>query len=169
MTTRRQHYVWRHYLEAWQREDGLVYCSRNGKLLPPTNPKNIMVERDYYKLHRITRSDATFLKAFIESTGSAVLLRSHRNLVATLAHVAEANELIQSSDRASTPEKRYAQTLVIEIEEQLQGQIEEGALPLLEELRQKRTEFINISETAITFFHFIAHQYFRTKSRACSH
>ena len=163
MTTRIQHYVWRHYLEARQNEDGFIHCSRNGTMLPATNPRNIMAERDFYKLPHITKADVNFLKVFIGSTGVAVLRGSHRNLVGELAYVARANELIQSSDRTSTVEKRYVQDVVIEIEEKLQGQIEQDALPLLEELRKKRSGFVIVDEMAITFFHFLAHQYFRTK------
>lgn len=122
-----------------------------------------MAERDFYKLSQITEADASFLKAFIQLTGVSALRESHRNLVAVLAHIANANEIIQSSDLASLAEKRYAQTVAIEMEDELQGTIELHALPLLMELRQKRSEFINIDKTAIEFFHFLAHQYFRTK------
>lgn len=41
--------------------------------------------------------------------------------------------------------------------------MEHDAIPLLKELRQKQTKFIGSYEQAITFFHFIAQQYFRTK------
>ena len=162
MTTRMPHYVWRHYLEAWQNEDGLVHCSRRGEILPPTNPKNLMVERDFYKLSRITKEDAIFLEGFIRST-QATLRRSHRNLITAFAHIAHSNDLIQNSDRISFEEKRYAQRLVIETEDQLQGRIEQDALPILEALRHKKSEFVNVDGTAIQFFHFLAHQYFRTK------
>ena len=40
---------------------------------------------------------------------------------------------------------------------------EEAAIPILKELRQKRAGFINDYESAMTFFYFITHQYFRTK------
>lgn len=131
-------------------------------MLPPTNPKNLMVERDFYRLFRITEADARLLEALFQSTGTA-LRESHRNLIAALAHIANATDLIQSSDRTSTDEKRYAQTVAIEIEEQLQGQIEQDALPLLRALRHKRSEFVESDRTAGQFFHFLAHQYFRTK------
>ena len=163
MTSRNHHYVWLHYLKAWENEDGLVHSSRNGKVLPPTNPKNTMVERDYNKLPRITNSDVTFLKLSIESTGPAELRQSHRRFVDALAHIVQANEIIQSDDRFFADEKRYAQAVVVETVENLHSQIEQRALPLLEELRQKQTDFINIYESAMAFFHFIAHQYFRTK------
>ena len=73
------------------------------------------------------------------------------------------NDLIQNNDRTSLDEKCFAQRLVIEMEEQLQGQIEQDALPIIEELRHRRSEFVNVDRTAIQFFHFLAHQYFRTK------
>lgn len=163
MTTRIQHYVWRHYLEAWQDEDRLVHCSRNGKILPATKPRNIMAERDFYKLPRITRVDAEFLQALIGSTKAVELRESHLYLVNALARISTASELIKQSDRASAKEKRYAQDVVIEIEEKLHGQVEQEALPILDELRNRRSEFISTDESAIAFFHFIAHQYFRTK------
>ena len=95
-----------------------------------------MVERDFYKLSQITRSDADFLTAFVESRGSAPLIQTHRNLVAAFAHIANANQLIQNSDRVSATDKRFAEPIVIETEEKLQQQVEHDAIPLLKELRQ---------------------------------
>ena len=121
MTTRIQHYVWRHYLEAWQDQDGLVHCARNGEILPSTKPRNIMAERDFYKLPRITKVDADFLQALLGSTKSVELREVHRYLIKALAHISTASELIQRSERASAEEKRYAQGVVIEIEESYRG------------------------------------------------
>ena len=122
-----------------------------------------MVERDFYKLHRITTDDAGFLRSFIQRTGTAALRKSHQTLAAKLAYIAEVNELIQNSDDTSTAEKGYARRVVIETEEDLQTGAEQAAEPILEELRQKRAGFINDYEAAMTFFYFISHQYFRTK------
>ena len=164
VTPRRQHYVWRHYLSAWQNDAGLVHCSRNRRVLPPTNPINLMVERDYYKLARITKDDVACLETVIESTAPSALQDFHRSFVARLAHISAANEMIQNSTTATTDEKRSTEALVIQTEERLHSRIEQEALPLLEDLRQKRAEFVNDDTAAVTFFHFIAQQYFRTKS-----
>ena len=165
MTTRKPHYVWRHYLQPWEGEEGKLLYSRNGTVLPPTNPVNLMAERDFYRLPRITGADANFLEHFvIGPTESAELRESHRKLVTTFRYIPEANEIVQSSDLALPDEKRNSQAFVIVGEDMLQGQIEQSALLILDELRQKRTDFINNYETAMEFFRFIAHQYFRTKS-----
>ena len=122
-----------------------------------------MVERDFYKLPSITKADADFLKAFIRLTGPAELREIHSNLSMALERIATANQFIQSLEGTSTAEKRSAQSAVIEIIDNLHGQIEQSAIAYLEELRQKKTDFINNDDSAILFFHFIAHQYFRTK------
>ena len=163
MTTRRPHTVWRHYLETWRDENLLVHSSRNGEILPPTNPKKLMVHRDFYKLPQITKTDVTFLEAFIALHSSAALRESHRKLVASCAYISKANELILGSSHTSTAEKDFSQAAVIELEDNWQGQIERNALPLLKELRQKRTDFFNDYEATMHFFRFIAHQYFRTE------
>ena len=80
-----------------------------------------------------------------------------------MVHIVQANEMIQSGDRFFADEKRFAQAAVIETLENLHTQIEQEALPILEELRLKRTDFINNYESAMAFFRFIAHQYLRTK------
>ena len=71
MTIRNQHFVWRYYLEAWQNEDGLVISSRKGNILPPTNPRNLMAQRYYYKLSKFTSPDVVILSSFIESAPGA--------------------------------------------------------------------------------------------------
>ena len=161
MITRNQHFVWRHYLEGWKQENGLVNCLRNGKLFA-SNPRNVMAERDFYKLSRVTRSDVNFFLIWLQSNNQH-LKKVNLSLFISLARLANANELIQNQKSASSAEKSYAQTVVIETEEKLHGEIERRALPLLRELRQKRTEFLDNTESAIIFFNFIAHQYFRIK------
>ena len=164
MTTRKQHYVWVYYLQPWLEEEGKLHWSRNGEVLLPTSPGNVMAERDFYRLPRITSTDVNFLEHFIIGpTESRELQETHRNLVAAFWNIGEADQIIRGSDRASPAEKRFSQASVIKIEDDLQSQIEQHAEPILNELRQERTDFINNYEAAMKFFRFIAHQYFRTK------
>ena len=163
MPTDRQHTVWRHYLEAWQDQRGFVHFSRNGEILPPSNPVNVMVARHTYKLPVITQTDVRFLELFIEQTGHAALRASHRKLVATWARISQANGLIQNNGGAADQDRRFIEGLVIDAEEMLHSKTEECALPILAALREKRTDFLNGYEESIMFFHFIAHQYFRTE------
>ena len=163
MPTHRPHTVWRHYLEAWQNQRGFVHFSRNGGILPPSNPVNVMVARHTYKLPRITKTDVLVLELFIEQTGHPALRASHRKLVAFWARISQANELIRNNSGVSDEDRRYVEGLVIDAEEMLHSKTEEIAVPILAALRQKRDNFLNSYEEAMMFFHFIAHQYFRTE------
>ena len=78
-TTRRQHYVWRHYLEAWEFKDGLTNCLREGRIFT-SNPVNIMVERDFYKLSSVTRMEVKFLELFLKKTPAKDLRDLNRSL-----------------------------------------------------------------------------------------
>lgn len=161
--SRRHHTVWRHYLEAWQNDKGLIHWSLNGVLRSPTRPTNVMVSRDFYQLPTITPGDVPFLKALVDSTGPEELRHSHRRFLTRLAYIGNANELIQSHPWFSAADKRLAWSFVVEFEESLHAQVEQNAVSLLEELRQQRTDFIANDDRAIAFFHFLSHQYFRTK------
>ena len=162
MITRKQHYVWRYYLAGWQQEDELVLCLRDGKKFA-TNPVNIMAERDFYRLSELTKSDVMFFEAWLARQNRA-MRTVHRSLLIALGRIANGNALIQGSKSASAKDKALVRSLVIEMEEKLQAEIEERALPLVEELRRKRIGFLDEDQRAMTFFQFIAHQYFRTKS-----
>ena len=162
MTTRMQHYVWRKYLEAWQQDSRQIYCSREGKVFK-SNPVNVMKMRDYYRLSRITRTDMAFLDAMFIKTNPE-LRKLHRSFVESLGKIANANHAIQESGKATEEERKYLNDLVIETEEKLQSEIEQQALPILEQLRHKQTYFLSDYYSAMGFFQFISHQYLRTRA-----
>ena len=85
------------------------------------------------------------------------------SLIRDLAFLTSANDLIQSQEGISEAVKSDFKATIIEAEEKLHEQVESDALPILEELRQKQTNFLCNNKTAISFFDFIAHQYCRTK------
>jgi len=92
------------------------------------------------------------------------LRKTHQSLYIAFARIANANEILQKRSGISDAEKLNAQNLVIETEEKLHGEIEKRAIPIIRALRQKNLEFLNDYKATMDFFHFIAHQYFRTKS-----
>ena len=162
MTTRMQHYVWRKYLEAWQQSSGQIWCLRNGKEFE-SNPANVMKKRDYYSLSRITRADMVFLDAMFMNTNPE-LRKSHRSLIELLGNIANVNHAVQASGKATEEERKYANDLVIETEEKLQTGIEQRALPILEQLRHEKMDFLANYDLAMSFFQYISHQYMRTKA-----
>ena len=163
MAVRRQHYVWRHYLEAWQARDGLV-SSLVGDKFVRTNPSNIMVERDFYRLHAITRRDVAMLRELLlrEETPSA-LRRSHENLVAQFTRVSDVQEAVQGHPKVPSHAKASVRDMAIQIEERIHGGTEDAALPILRALRNKDRSVLHSDAAAFAFFNFVSQQYMRTK------
>ena len=161
MTTRRQHYVWRYYLEGWHRGDGQVACLRDGKVFR-ANPRKILVERDFYRLSVVTQSDMRILDALMRSWHPRSR-ELNQAFVVDMAYVANANAVVQQSS-ASNADKEYARSLVIDMQEQMHARIERDALPILMDLRQRRIDFLSVDEMTVCFYHYIAHQYFRTRA-----
>ena len=163
MTTRRQHYVWRHYLAEWQNDSPQVSVLMNERLFR-SNPSNIMVERDFYSLQLKAPNDGKYLRMFLMSSRTPPdLRRSHDRFIAICEKCSYANALIQSNPSIPATEKKIAQDIAIEFEEKLHCQIERDATPILQSLRTQDRRVINSEETAMPFFNFIAHQYLRTK------
>lgn len=122
-----------------------------------------MAERDFYRLLELTKADVLFFEAWL-ARQDRNMRRIHRSLLLKLRRIAHGNTIIQNSETASVEEKSFVRSLVIEMEEKLQTDIEHRALPLLDELRRERTGFLDDDQSAMNFFQFIAHQYFRTKN-----
>lgn len=92
-----------------------------------------------------------------------MLQAAHRRFVSNMTYVSQAHDLIRLSDTATPEEKQLTLANAVEIEENLQGWIEPATKPLLEKLRKNRTSFIDDDQLTISFYHYLAQQYFRTK------
>ncbi len=124
---------------------------------------NIMVERDFYSLSKITAIDIAFMEDWLQ-TNDPYLVPHHRRVYQSLAFIADVNDRLQRDPKLTSQEKAVLRGVVTETEENLHASIERAALPLLNELRERRVDFLNHDdENAIKFFIFLAHQYFRTK------
>ena len=163
MATRRQHYVWRHYLEGWQAEDGLV-SSLIGDKVVRTNPLNVMVERDFYSLHALSRADVQMLRALLLREETPPYLRHlHENLIRLHKRVSDLQQAIRRAPSASSHDKASMRDVALQIEERMHSQIEADAVPVLQALRNRDGRVIHSDATAPTFFHFVSQQYMRTK------
>ena len=157
-----QHHVWRYYLESWSCSKNQVNCLRNEDLFL-TNPRNIMVERDFYKLIPFTKEDIEFFEYWLKEKCEPRMRALNQSTFNDFMKIANGNEIVQNMKNATDEEKTYVLSSVIESEEKLHQGIENSALSVIKELRLERLGFLNNQESAISFFNFIAHQYFRTK------
>jgi hypothetical protein len=61
---RRHHHVWQRYLKSWT-TNRAIWCLQNGRIFS-TGTLNIAVEKDFYKLHKLTREDIALIKMLFD-------------------------------------------------------------------------------------------------------
>ena len=162
MATRRQHHVWCHYLEGWCGASGKIICSRRGSIFS-TNPINVMVERDFYRLAPLTVEDTRFFEYWLEKKCDPYMREANRSAFDSFSRIAAGATIVDRVSGLADRDKTFVRNLAIETEEKLHGGIETRAVPLIDDLRREKIGFLGDQSSAINFFHFIAHQYFRTK------
>lgn len=156
MPRQNQHYVWKYYLKPWCNNKGFIHFSRNEGEVKLANPDRIMAQKNFYELHPLNDDDKKFLEHCVRDTKAPVLKSHHRKLVDMFSLISDFRELLDDNN----PNRI---SLTVEVQELLHRKIESDAIPILDELRQKRKEFLACDTSAFAFFKYLAHQSLRTK------
>jgi hypothetical protein len=74
---RQHHHVWQRYLKPWATSDGAIWCRHNGRVIR-TGTAVLGVEKDFYKIERLTPTDLAVVKVlFAKSRPAAQQLNEH--------------------------------------------------------------------------------------------
>ncbi|WP_181157272.1 DUF4238 domain-containing protein [Pseudomonas poae] len=153
MTTRRQHYVWRHYLRAWA-NDEKIWCRRDGKIFA-TNLMNIGQQRDFYALRRLSTEEETWILEQTRRRHNGDLNKHNEKFLSDYKLVSEATTQTKNCEEL--------EALRIQFEENMMTKIETSAIENLSKLQQRDSSFFLINEHRASFSHFLMIQLLRTK------
>lgn len=162
--TRRQHYVWKHYLTAWT-QCGKISVVRADGASFQTDPANVALERDFYRLPILSLADEQFVSQFIESGTEDLMLRKLN--IAWLDSFAGPSRLrrILSKKGIHTFElKELIENMEIQSEENLHSRIEDSSVRLLDKLRLGEISIWQDDRDARALSFFLALQHLRTKN-----
>ncbi len=166
-TTRRQHFVWQHYLKAWSNADTdkiFVYLKSENKI-KDIKPTNVGLQRDFYKLDKLSKNEIRFVKHTIDKMALDYEKELLHKLVDMFQRLHSMDDKLLEQDEFK--ESRNAiKHLAIQTGEDLQTQAELAGLPYLNKLRECDTSFLCNETEKNIFYQFIAYQYFRTKNIA---
>lgn len=169
MTTRRQHYVWRKYLEPWtvqKQKSRQLWCLRRGTTSPIfLDTKNVAVERDFYRLSDMQPTDAPFIRAvaFKDST-NPVLRKLNEGWISGFEKVLALQRFARGHPKATPALLTELDKVMIEYQENAYSRMESEATGHLAALLAGDVGFFADDHQAIQFSYFLAHQYFRTKA-----
>jgi hypothetical protein len=161
MKKRRHHFVWQYYLKPWT-VNGRIACWRKGQVFW-TDPVNVAVEKDFYRLRDISRRDIATIRQMIQLFPSQ--LRNVHN--AWLEMFTLPFELERISKATGQSDRAFDEALDMVLsntEEEIHALIEADAQSLLQSLRNGDVGFFGTEDGFSRFMHFLSLQYLRTKN-----
>jgi hypothetical protein len=158
MGTRRQHHVWRSYLEAWATK-GKVFCLQGGEIFQ-SNVTKVAVERDFYKLHTLTDADILGIRLLMKDSP-----RSAKSVLENFITMFGMPGRLKSAPgfAADAEVQALIDRQMINAEEEFHAQLEGNIKPIFDAIRQKELSFYDDPELCGQFTHFLSLQNLRTK------
>lgn len=161
MKKRRHHHVWRSYLQAWA-IDETIFCRQKGTVFS-ANTRDVAVERDFYKLHELTKNEEAFIRTVIANSPKS-LADIHENFITMFTLACRVKDKLQV-ELAENPElSEYLEQQILNTEEDYHEKLETNVMPMMDALRRRDVSFYKDTELCGQFLHFLSLQYFRTKS-----
>ena len=161
MPARKHHYVPQWYLRRWGDEKGRVVFSRNGTVLPPTNPKNILAKRDFYAAPTLTVADIAWLSRFVMSQNATTRPMSESILERALFQSTMRTQ-VMLSPQLLQKERESLTAALIEVEERRLAISESKAKQVVDLLLEGGVGVLRDSESAVCLLEFLGDMYFRT-------
>jgi len=164
MKKRRHHYVWKKYLAPWT-EEGKIWCRRRGEDPFHTNPINILLERDFYKVNSLTKNDLIFInKIAIENISNPELKKLNKEWISIFDTIFKVEKMIRGDGQLSDFAIAELNQIMHNLDEDYQCGIENVGAKFIDSLLKGDTSFYyNDPDAASEFSYYLASQYFRTK------
>lgn len=161
--TRRQHYVWQHYLAAWT-SDGKLWCLGREDKRFRTGTANVANRRDFYRLSEMTPEDLEIFRAFLRQ-GDPKVQRLNESWASVFSEVFERRREEMATGPLSPEREKEYETEINNVEEKLLGSTEGRCVRLLNALRAGDVSFLapSVGVEELQFFgYYLGLQYFRT-------
>jgi hypothetical protein len=156
---RRHHHVWQYYLKPWT-VGGTLYCLQEGRIFR-TGTRAVAVEKDFYKLYRLTAEDIALVKRLF-GQGHPSSVRAHANLLNSLMMPFQIAEQLKNGphrEQIDASLDDYASNVL----EDHHASIEVSFLPALDSALKGDISFYADDERCIPFLNYLCTQYMRTK------
>jgi hypothetical protein len=158
--TRRQHHVWRSYLEAWA-ADEILFCLQDGRIFR-SNVSGVAVERDFHKLQTLTKADIEGVRWLVGKAHPAAK-RVHENFLTSFGVPGwlQANPPQHLAGDAGF--EALIRHQIINAEEKWHAALEGGMVPIIASLRRRDISFYDDDQQCGRFLYFLCLQNLRTK------
>ena len=163
--TRRQHYVWKHYLRGWEQGGAVCVLKKGAGKVFRTDATNMAVMRDFYRLPVLSEEDEEFIERFIDSTCTASerLKDLNRGWLNTIAAPSRLRRRLTRAGILDPAIEAEIERVEIQSEENLHGSIESDTVRLIDALKNGRAQIWSDDDDARDLAFFLSLQHLRTK------
>ena len=163
-TPRKHHYVWRANTANWGNADGQVFFSRNGLVkCRPTNAKNLMAQRDFYRLPDLSMDALVFVAQLVLQQEDPDLRSPNEKILNLYAEFLALKAQRDASDSTTPEERERLEKLAIRLHELYLSNLEGTVAPIADSLRDGSTAVLRDRENRYRLYLFLGLQVFRTK------
>lgn len=157
---RKQHYVWRHYLDAWTTE-GQLWCQMDGRRFQ-SGTNGVANSRDFYRLKEISPEDLAIVDLLVVQKSAPHLREIHHRWMLTFQSIFEMKRAYETSSKKNDEIEQRLDVTINNLEEDLHAHIEQQAIPLLKQLVDGKEIALKDPEKFAVLATFVAFQYMRT-------
>lgn len=154
---RRQHFVWKYYLTAWE-INGKIFCLRNNEIFH-TNPINLGLKKNIYSLVELNEDDIDLINKMFIGKQTELL---NKNWIPIFNKIFEIKNLLQSKGLLTKIQLKKINTVINNLVEEFHSEIEKIGRPLLDQMKNKDLSFVEDENTIADFLYYLSVQYFRT-------
>ena len=136
---RRNHHVWQRFLKSWT-TNGTIWCLQGGRIFLTGTP-SIAVEKDFYKLHKLTREEVALIKMLFDK-GHPLSKRNHASLLNSLMLPFQIAQQVKHPQHRAEIDK-YLDGYASNVLEDYHASIEASFIPSLESALNGNISFYN--------------------------
>jgi len=154
---KQQHYVWRRYLASWATNNKIAFLHKKENLII-TNMNNVGKNGAFYKIHPLGKKEKELFYQLLPNLNFPEYLQQWIKL-----YIDKTSGVFENIENPTQEQAKLIDETRKNLVESLLENIEKSSIQHLESLSQGNINFLSDDKHRITFCHFIAWQYLRTR------
>ena len=168
MKKRRHHSVWKKYLMAWALNEKIYCLDLSNNNLFNSNPINVGIEKDLYKLNELTEREMAIIKSIIESSPKH-RQKAHKKLLNDYNMVFRLKNLLKSKDIKDNEIDTALAEYINNFGEELHSQIENLGEEYIDSIMEEDVSFYDTNDGCTGFLYYLSDQCMRVPLRIKIH
>ncbi|STQ91131.1 DUF4238 domain-containing protein [Iodobacter fluviatilis] len=159
---KKNHYVWRKYLQNWTVEGNVYYLTKKNKI-SKDSPTGMCREEGFYKISTLNKNDLAYINSWVKKCPDH-LQEFHNKTISKFLYASNVLKIIEEEKEKSEFLEMAENAIRHNCLEDMYCGVERGAEKSIEGLSVGNISVINDIKNAIGLYSYLGHQIMRTKA-----